>query len=78
MSKSIKRLFVLFVLVLPLALSAIACDDNGPVDVPGINDTGDAMVEVVDDGADTLNTLWCLGDVNDWEIRCGGDGVKPQ
>ena len=78
MSKSMKRLFVLFVLVLPLALSAIACDDDDVVDVPGINDTGDTMVEVVDDGADTLNTLWCLGSVNDWEIRCGGDGVKPQ
>ena len=78
MSYKTKRLFgIILVLIAMPAMCAANCNDE-PADVPGINDTGDAMVEVVDDGADTLNTLWCLGDVNDWEIRCGGDGVKPQ
>ena len=56
MSKKFRLLFVLFVLVLPLMLSMVACDDDG-IDAPGINDTGDDMIDVVDDADDALDVL---------------------
>ena len=65
-----------------LVLSNVCCDDGGGDNVPdtGVDDA-DELIEDVADAAenvdDTLDTMWCLGSVNDWEIRCGGDGVKP-
>ena len=78
MSYKQKRLVLILIVLLGMPMMCAANCDDDPTDVPGINNTGDAMVEAVDDSADTLNELWCLGSVNDWEIRCGGDGVKPQ
>jgi len=72
---------VLIVTIGMLMMGASGCDDDeNTIPDTGV-DNADELIENVADGAenvdDTLDTLWCLGSVNDWEIRCGGDGVKP-
>ena len=83
MSKNtLKRLFALLVLVLAVAIPGIACGDDDSDNIPDTGVAGaDAVIEdtadAVDAGGNLLNTAWCLGSVNDWEVKCGGDGIKP-
>jgi len=82
MSYKTKRLvgLILVLFIIPMSCAASCDDDENTIPDTGVADA-DELIENVADGAenvdDTLDTLWCLGEVNDWEVRCGGDGVAP-